>query len=69
MADNKQRRERRAVSLIDPAVANLIRLIKDRGAELASGSFGVLIVLDRGQHRHIKLYQEQTIDTATAVNN
>jgi hypothetical protein len=56
----------RRPSLLDAAKANLVSLIGDRDANLASGTFGVLIVLDRGQHRHIKIYQEQTVDLTAA---
>ena len=64
MATEKQRRERRRVNLVDSAAVELLKLIADRDANLASGTFGVLLVMDRGVHRHIRLYQEQTIDTA-----
>jgi hypothetical protein len=58
----EHRRERRPESLLDAAQAALQQLIVDRGAELASGTFGVLIVLDRGNHRHVRTYQEKTVD-------
>lgn len=65
MAD-KLPRKRHHQNLLDAAQAELVRLIGERDANLASGTFGVLITLDRGQHRHIKTYQEQTVDL-TAV--
>jgi len=47
--------------LLDAAVAELVRLISERGAESASGDFGVLVNLDRGEHRRVQVYEVRTI--------
>ncbi len=63
MADNRRRPGRQA-NLLDDAVAELVRLIKDRGADSASGEFGILLTLDRGEHRRIREYAIRTIEPA-----
>lgn len=54
-------RHRQSESLLDVAVAELIKLIDERGSESASGDFGVLINLDRGDHRRVQLYEVRTV--------
>ncbi len=60
----EQRRVRRSLNLLDDATKELVRLIGDRGAESASGDFGIVLTLDRGEHRRIRGYEMRTIDPA-----
>ena len=62
MAGERQKRQ----DLLDAAVASLIALIRDRGADSASGEFGVVVTLDRGEHRRIRSYEMRTIEPAKA---
>lgn len=50
--------------LLDKAMAALQELVRVKGAERASGRFGVMVVLDRGQHAGIR----QVTDEAHYVN-
>lgn len=61
---DKQQRPKRHVSLLDPAIEALVKLIADRGAETASGDFGIVLTLDRGEHRRIRGYEMRTIEPA-----
>lgn len=57
--DKDRKRHRR--DLLDHAVSELVRLVGERGAESASGDFGVVLNLDRGEHRRIQLYEMRTV--------
>ncbi len=61
---SKPLRPRRPKNLLDDAVAELILLITDRVATSASGEFGIVITLDRGEHRRIRSHEIRTIDPA-----
>lgn len=69
MADGP-RRQRRQPNLLDDAKSALVDLITSRGAESASGDFGIVITLDRGEHRRIRGYEMRTIEPAqpAAIN-
>ena len=60
-ANAESRKQRSRPTLLDVAVAELVRLISERGAESASGDFGVLVNLDRGEHRRVQVYEVRTI--------
>lgn len=66
LAADHQRRQRARRNLLDQAVAELVRLANERGAELASGDFGVVLNLDRGEHRRIQLYEVRTVTEPVA---
>jgi len=61
------KRHHRPRAILDTAGAELVKLITDRESDLASGTFGVLVVLDRGLQRHVKIYEERTIDVAAST--
>ncbi len=66
MAADKPQGQRRRQDLLDAAVAALVQMIADRGAESASGDFGIVLTLDRGEHRRIRGYEMRTIEPATS---
>ena len=59
-----RKQARHPLNLVDRAHLKLQELIAAKGAERASGRFGVIIVLDRGQQTGIRY----SIDEAIFVN-
>lgn len=63
MAKGEKHRDHRR-NLLDHATAALVKLITDRDAESASGDFGVLVTMERGDHRRVRVLEEKTVMTA-----
>jgi hypothetical protein len=52
-------------NMLDVAAESLLKLIGDQGAVAASGRFGVVLTLERGEPRKVALLMEPTVMTAT----